>query len=131
MEYGLNSQSAISLSTSSLIISGVVGDFKGGNALAKKALEIRDTIAWCTEVRTPLCAHAFTLCWTEPIRDQLNPLLRAYEVGFRAGDVENASWAIYSFCFARVLTSFQLDLVLADCLLYMIQMKNLNGASQH
>ena len=86
-KYGLNNQSMIALSTCSLIMSGVVGDFQGGSTLARKALEISETITSYTEVKTSFVAHAFTLMWTEPIRDQLKPLFQAYEVGFRCGDI--------------------------------------------
>ena len=59
------------------------------------------------------------------MRDQLKPLLRSYELGLCAGDTESAAWAIHIFYQLRYLTSFSLDLCIADVEVYMPQMKEL------
>lgn len=60
------------------------------------------------------------------MRNQLKPLLRAYELGLCSGDTESACWAIHLFYHQRYLTSFSLDLCIADVEMYMPQMKDLN-----
>ena len=60
------------------------------------------------------------------MRDQIKPSLRAYELGLSSGDTESACWAIHLFYHNRFLTSFSLDLCIADLEIYMPQMKELD-----
>ena len=126
LKYGMNDVTPPALTTMGIIYAGILGDLQSGSDLAKTALELIPKVSPLVEPRTLFTAHGFGVAYTEPMRDQLKPLLRAYELGLCTGDTESACWAIHLFYHMRYLTSFSLDLCIADVEMYMPQMKELN-----
>ena len=126
LKYGLNDVTPSALTTLGLIFAGILDDLQSGAEFGKTALQLIPKVSPLVEGRILFVAHGFVLLWTQPLRDQLKALLRAYEVGLCAGDIESAIWAIYLFYTMRFMTSFSLDLCIADIEVYMPQMKELN-----
>ena len=125
MKYGLNSFSAPALGTAGIMFAGVLGDLQGGRKLAKSAIELSETQKGLTEGRTLFIVHGFVMHWTESLRDQLKPMLYAYDSALRSGDTETACWAIQNYCLMRFLTGTTLDILSKDTARYTAQMKDL------
>ena len=126
LKYGLNDVTPAALTTLGIIFAGPLGDLRSGSDLASAALKLIPKVSPLVESRTLFTAHGFGVVWTQPMRDQLKPLLRAYELGLCCGDAESACWAIHLFYHQRYLTSFSLDLCIADVEMYLPQMLQLN-----
>ena len=56
----------------------------------------------------------------------MKPLLHAYELGIRSGDTESAGLAFLAFIQLRWVSSFSLELAVADLEAYTTQMKDFN-----
>eukprot|EP00977_Amphora_coffeiformis_P012111 scaffold2989_cov184-Amphora_coffeaeformis.AAC.7 len=124
--YGVNQFSASALAQTGIIFTGVLNDLSGGASLASAGLELsKKKPELPTEVRSVYLAHGLVLCWSYPWRNQLKPLLKAYDIGLRIGDSESACWAILHYIIFRFLSGTGLDLLVADTRVYHAQCEEL------
>ena len=121
LKYGMNDVAPAALTTLGIIFAGILGDLKGGVRCGEAAVALIPQVSSAVESRTLFVAHGFVLWWTQPLRDQFKPLLRAYEVGLSSGDTESACWSVHLFYHMRFSCSVSLDLILEDCKAYMAQ----------
>ena len=126
LQYGLNNITPAALTTMGIIFAGIMGELQEGSKCAQAALDLIPKVSPQMEGRILFVAHLAGVTWTQTMREQLKPLQRGYEAGLCAGDKESACWAIYVFILIRFLSSFSLDLVIADVEVYMPQMCELN-----
>ncbi|MBD2209082.1 AAA family ATPase [Nostoc linckia FACHB-104] len=108
--------SAFAYVTYGLMLCGIIGDIESGYKFGKLALNIvfkfnpREVKARVMEVFNVLIRH-----WKEHNREALQPLLETYSTGLETGDLEFASYALYSYsCFSyligKELTDLEMEL---------------------
>lgn len=94
------------------MVSGVLGDFKGGREYAVLALACSNRT---TESRTKLLAYEFVMHHLSPYGTIKQPLIQRYEAGMRSGDLESGFWSIFSFLEVQVFASSHLQDILRNC----------------
>jgi len=124
--YGINMFSSTALVQAGIIFTGGLNDLSGGASLAAAGLSLsQEKPELPIEVRSVYIAHGLVLCWSQPWRDQLKPLLRAYDIGLRIGDTESACWDIFHYVLFRFLSGTSLDLLVTDTRVYRAQCQEL------
>ena len=130
LKYGPNDYSAVALSTTGIILSGIFGDVHAGFIFAKHGLALGSMLG-THQSRTLLCAHGYAIHRKTPLRESLKPFINGYESGIRSGDTESAGWNMIAFVQLRFITSFSLELAVEDISAYTTQMKDFNRIPCH
>lgn len=93
LEHGLSQYSATAFASLALLLGALLGDMKLASKTGSFA-RLAMTKVDCKNgnARAEFFLDAFVFCWTEPITNMTNPLLRAYQTGLYVGDTENACW---------------------------------------
>lgn len=93
LKNGLSEYAAPTFAGLALILGAALGDTKLASKTGSFA-RLTMTKVDCKNgnARAEMLLDAFVFCWTEPISNMMNPLLRAYETGLSVGDTENACW---------------------------------------
>jgi predicted ATPase len=125
LAYGVSEFSPPMFALVGFILTGVLGDFKGGKVYLDYALALlRRTDSRRVESRTLFLVHWFGLHWIAPLESCLKPFLLGYQCGMRMGDTENAMWNIHCYTESAFHTGVSLESVAADCQVYCSQMRD-------
>jgi histidine kinase len=91
IQYGLSNIAPLAFGSLSNIMATVLKDIPGGLRMASLALDLQKkcgNFEWLS--RLNMSVHGLTLPWSQPLRDQLGPLLYAHRIGLGSGDIESA-----------------------------------------
>ncbi len=98
-QYGNGPASPFSIAMYGLSLSGVLGDFKGGEGFGELALELDEKLgdyAAGLRGRTKMVFHNFIEHWTRPVNPQyFDELLEAGRLAVNTGDTEYAGYSLY------------------------------------
>lgn len=98
--YGNASVSPFSYSIFGLILCGLVGDIESGYQFGQLALRLlSQPNTYSLKARTLFTAHEHVLHWKEHVKESLEPLLEAYQIGLETGDLEFAAYCAHCYCF--------------------------------
>ncbi|BAY26478.1 serine/threonine protein kinase and signal transduction histidine kinase with GAF and PAS/PAC sensor [Calothrix sp. NIES-2100] len=98
--YGNASVSPFSYAIFGLILCGLVGDIESGYQFGQLALGLlSQPNTHSLKARTLFMAHEHVLHWKEHIKESLEPLLEAYQIGLETGDLEFAAYCAHCYCF--------------------------------
>ena len=100
LEYGNTSLSAFAYVTYGFILCGIIGDIESGYKWGKIAEELLSELdnkeVYVKVIET---SNQMIKPWKEDIQGTLKPLLKAYTTGLEIGDLEFASYAIYTYSY--------------------------------
>ncbi|MBD2451378.1 AAA family ATPase [Nostoc sp. FACHB-152] len=98
--YGNASVSPFSYAIFGLILCGLVGDIESGYQFGQLSLRLlSQQNTHSLKARTLFTAHEHVLHWKEHIKESLEPLLKAYQIGLETGDLEFAAYCAHCYCF--------------------------------
>ncbi|BAY18182.1 serine/threonine protein kinase and signal transduction histidine kinase with GAF and PAS/PAC sensor [Anabaenopsis circularis NIES-21] len=98
--YGNASVSPFSYAIFGLVLCGLVGDIESGYQFGQLALGLlSQPNTYSLKARTLFMAHEHVLHWKEHIKESLEPLLEAYQIGLETGDLEFAAYCAHCYCF--------------------------------
>ncbi|HEY9661817.1 MAG TPA: hypothetical protein V6C65_25460, partial [Allocoleopsis sp.] len=98
--YGNASVSPFSYAIFGLILCGLVGDIESGYQFGLLALKLlSQPNIHSLKARILFTAHEHVLHWKEHIKESLEPLLEAYQIGLETGDLEFAAYSAHCYCF--------------------------------
>jgi predicted ATPase len=122
IKYGVNEYSSVTLAKTATMFGAVLGDFEIAKTLADGAINLVES-ARLHEAATLEVVHGTIMHLMSPLRNNLKPLVHAYELGLRSGDTETAGLSMLFFIQARFVLSFPLDLLADDLYSFASQMK--------
>ena len=98
--YGNTRHSALGYATYGFILCGVVGDIDTGYQFGQLALRLVDRFN-AKEIKssTLFVVSGFVRHWKEHIKETLQPLLEAYQVGLETGDLSIGTQAAFDYGF--------------------------------
>lgn len=86
LKYGYCDYSPAAFATAGMILSGILGDLKGGSSYGEKALQLVErTQSRVSAARTMFCVYPAVFPWTKPVRTLLASVIQAYNLGLRYG----------------------------------------------
>ncbi len=86
IKHGVCVYSPPAFATTGIMLTGILDDIQGGTTYGQHALSLsEETKSTLTHARTMFIVYSFLFPWTRPIREVLNPLLQAYDLGLQTG----------------------------------------------
>ncbi len=99
--YGNAPLSAFAYVTYGLILSAVVGDIESGYQFGKLAINLLPEFQMKeVDVKVIATFNPYIRSWKEHTKEVLKPVLEAYSTGLETGNLEYASYCLYTYCYA-------------------------------
>ena len=96
LKYGSAPESPIFYTIYGMILCGIIGDIGVGHRFGVLSLALmHQTGTHKLRARTTLMVYAFVHHWKAHIRETLEPLDKAYQIGLETGDLEYASFSLF------------------------------------
>jgi predicted ATPase len=127
LKHGLCESSPAAFATVGVLLVAAFADFQGGSVYASQAMGLMKKLpnSEAIESRVTFLTHFFVLPWTRPINSMVRPMLRAYEVGLKTGDIDSAVYAIGTYVVIAIISGRPLQGLADDCRVYFGQMREL------
>ncbi|MBD2041157.1 AAA family ATPase [Microcoleus sp. FACHB-672] len=109
IKWGNTIDSAVAYSFYGMILCGIVGDIQSGSQFGQLALNVVSKLD--TRVfknMTGFTVYTFIRHWIEPLKEAVNPLREVYTLALQTGDLQFASYSIYSYYHLSFLSSSEL-----------------------
>ncbi|RUT06068.1 serine/threonine protein kinase [Dulcicalothrix desertica PCC 7102] len=101
LRYGNAPLSALAYVTYGLILNAVVGDIESGYQFGKLAINLlREFQMKEVDVKVIATFNPYIRSWKEHTKEVLKPVLEAYSTGLETGNLEYASYCLYTYCYA-------------------------------
>jgi predicted ATPase len=123
LDGGVSAYSPPALAFVGLLLSGYVGDYKGGVAFGDQALALLSKSSRGVEARTIQISYGLIMHWLRPLHQSLKPTLEGYEAGMMTGHTEAAGWSIFFFLEHSFRIGRPLDVMMADLAFYTEQLR--------
>ena len=98
VKHGNTDESTFAYSTYGLLLCGVTGDIKLGNAFGKLTLELAKKANPINRVKGIFNVYCFVNHWNNPLRESFQPFKEAHLLGLEAGDLEFSALSAYLYC---------------------------------
>ncbi|MBV9387207.1 MAG: AAA family ATPase [Chroococcidiopsidaceae cyanobacterium CP_BM_ER_R8_30] len=99
IEYGHSAQSPIAYAAYGVLLCGLNFDFESGYQYGQLAINLIERFDnRQSEAKIIFTVNAYINPWKKHIKDSLNPLLDAYQIGVKNGDPEFAVYAALTYC---------------------------------
>jgi|GEM_PF-117296 len=126
INYGNSPQAASAYVFYGLLLCGVLDDIPSGYQFGRLALRVLEQF----DVRQIKCkVHtSFNACirhWQEPLREAIEPLCQAIQIGLETGDIEGAGYAALTYCEYLFLSGEPLAFVQQQQVYYINIIQNL------
>jgi predicted ATPase/signal transduction histidine kinase len=127
LKYGNTSLSAYAYVIYGLILCGSLGDIESGYRFGDLALRLTDKFN-AQELKAKMIDIFYGAIshWKEHTKDILNHLLQGYSIGLQTGDLEFASYCLYSHCYAAYFIGQELTGLESAMASYSNAISNLN-----
>lgn len=102
-----------------------LGEYQAAAILGRFAVHLSGHSLPLLQCRALLCGYGFCLHFTEPLRQSAKPLVRAYDLGLRAGGTDSACYAILTYAKVSLITSRHFKMMASDLKIYSRQAKDL------
>ncbi|MGI0489128.1 trifunctional serine/threonine-protein kinase/ATP-binding protein/sensor histidine kinase [Pantanalinema rosaneae CENA516] len=100
MQSGNCSISIFSYGDYGLLLCGAIGEMDAGYEFGQLSLAMLDRLqATVCHSRIGYIVHYFVSHWKEPLQQQLQPLLAAYQSGLETGDLECVALNAHAYCY--------------------------------
>jgi predicted ATPase len=109
IQYGNASVSPTAYANFGMILCGRVGDIESGYQFGQVALRLlpkQNTHS--LRARTLSHVNFLIIHWKEHIRESVEPLLEAYQIGLETGGLEFAAYCAYTYCFQSFVVGKEL-----------------------
>jgi predicted ATPase len=123
LDGGVSAYSPPALAFVGLLLSGYVGDYKGGVGFGDQALALLSKSSRGVEARTIQITYGLIMHWLRPLHQSLKPTLEGYEAGMMTGHTEAAGWSIFFFLEHSFRIGRPLDVMAADLSFYTEQLR--------
>ena len=98
VKYGNTDESTFAYSTYGLLLCGVTGEIKLGNAYGQLALRLSGKVNPFNRVKGVFNVYCFVHHWNHSLRDSFVPFKDTHLLGLEAGDLEFSALSAYLYC---------------------------------
>lgn len=126
LKHGVSAVSSPAFASTATIITGALGDLKGGYKMGVYAVQMEEKLQTRSSLsRTKFISGCFAFSWMQPWATACKVLLESYDEGMHSGDTESATFAILTHAFLSGMSGRPLKQIDADCSIFSKQMKEL------
>ena len=127
LRYGIAPTSALSFATYGMMVAGIFGSYEKGYSYGELGIKLFEKMQTREVEATILVSfNLYLRPWKEPVRATLPSLVRAYQSGVDAGNLEFAVHGAMAYCYCAFLAGVELPQVKRDMEKYGEAIENLD-----